>query len=81
MTAYELIVAMFVVGIVRGGLEIRYNQDNTQDNTHHTRLLTSYDLGVQQIELPGVLLVDGVPTVLTVLTFLKASRATNGSLV
>ncbi len=67
----------WLVGVTHAGLEVRYSKD-----THHqTRLLTNYDLGLQHIELSGVLHVDGVDTVVTVLTFLKTSRAQNGSLV
>ncbi len=71
-----LLFAMLVC-VAGGGLEVRYSKDTR----HHTRLITNYDLGLQHIELPGVLHVDGVDSVVTVLTFLKTSRASNGSLV
>lgn len=50
-----------------------------QDSQH--RLLTSYDFGLQHVELAGVLNINNTNVVVNILTFLKASRAQNGSLV
>ncbi len=71
-----LMCALQVCSPSRIGLHASYHV-----NDRRMRLLTNYDMGVQHIQLTGGLKVDGETKVVSVLTFLKTCKASNGSLV